>query len=556
MAKKKKSEEGQSALDVIEEATHVLRQGGLGLMTWHLLGAIPFSLGLLFFVSDMARSSQAEHHLPQAATGMVFLFIWMKFCQVTFCDRLNSAIIGKQTPKRGFFKNLNSILVQTSIQALAIVVLPIFFIVTIPFPHAFALFQNALALDDGSKGIRALLKESNQQVKHARMQNFNIQLILGAFICIVFLATMVGLGTIPHMAKILTGIENQFTQSYFAILNTTTLMIGACLTWMICDPLIKAIYTLRCFYGAARGNGIDLKLTFRDARQGSAFAAIIVSSLLFLTPQLKADEASQNSPIETQQLDQKIDKTLQKRIYQWRMPKGPLDPLSEVDLSKMNFIERFYHGLGKKLDAIGDFIGDGLKKFGRTIDDIVDYIRKAFGGKKMPKTPDVNPEGVEGVFKGLFYLILIAALIGVTIIVIKIIRKKQQLEPAVVETEETSTIPDLEDENIAADQLPEDEWMALAAKMMDEGNLRLALRAMYLSGLAHLAERQFVTIAKFKSNLDYQREIQRRARAFPETQNAFSDNVRLFDLVWYGMREVNTDQLNHFRSNLSQIKQC
>ena len=37
-----------------------------------------------------------------------------------------------------------------------------------------------------------------------------------------------------------------------------------------------------------------------------------------------------------------------------------------------------------------------------------------------------------------------------------------------------------------ASQLPEDAWLKLAREMVEKGDLRLAVRAMYLAMLAHL----------------------------------------------------------------------
>jgi len=47
-------------------------------------------------------------------------------------------------------------------------------------------------------------------------------------------------------------------------------------------------------------------------------------------------------------------------------------------------------------------------------------------------------------------------------------------------------VPDLADENIRADQLPEDGWTKLARELLERGEFRLAMRAFYLASLAHL----------------------------------------------------------------------
>jgi hypothetical protein len=125
-----------------------------------------------------------------------------------------------------------------------------------------------------------------------------------------------------------------------------------------------------------------------------------------------------------------------------------------------------------------------------------------------------------------------------------------------VVAEVVSARPDLNDENVTAAQLPEDEWLKLARELLDQGDLRLALRALYLATLAHLASREIVSIARFKSNHDYENEVNRRARGLPELREAFAANVHSFDRTWYGLYEVTSDALAQFQSNFERIRAC
>ena len=104
--------------------------------------------------------------------------------------------------------------------------------------------------------------------------------------------------------------------------------------------------------------------------------------------------------------------------------------------------------------------------------------------------------------------------------------------------------------------MPEDEWLKLARELLGKGELRLALRAFYLATLAHLAAREIVSIARFKSNRDYETEVNRRARGSPELRAAFSANVSSFDRAWYGLYDVTADVLAQFQSNFERIRAC
>jgi hypothetical protein len=89
---------------------------------------------------------------------------------------------------------------------------------------------------------------------------------------------------------------------------------------------------------------------------------------------------------------------------------------------------------------------------------------------------------------------------------------------------------------------------------MEKGELRLALRALYLSSLADLADRQLITIARFKSNRDYERELARRSHALPEVSEIFARNVGVFDRAWYGLHPVTLEAMEEFSGNVNRLK--
>jgi hypothetical protein len=115
---------------------------------------------------------------------------------------------------------------------------------------------------------------------------------------------------------------------------------------------------------------------------------------------------------------------------------------------------------------------------------------------------------------------------------------------------------DLEDETLTADLLPEDEWLALARTHLAKGEVRLALRALFLSGLAHLGAREILTLARHKSNRDYQRELRRKARDQPPLLDAFGHNIAAVERVWYGNHPIDAEGLREFESNLERIRAC
>jgi hypothetical protein len=69
------------------------------------------------------------------------------------------------------------------------------------------------------------------------------------------------------------GMESDFSQSPLSMLNTTFFATMFGLTYLCLDPLIKACYVLRCFYGTSLRSGEDLKAELR--RIGSVTRTVL-----------------------------------------------------------------------------------------------------------------------------------------------------------------------------------------------------------------------------------------------------------------------------------------
>jgi hypothetical protein len=83
--------------------------------------------------------------------------------------------------------------------------------------------------------------------------------------------------------------------------------------------------------------------------------------------------------------------------------------------------------------------------------------------------------------------------------------------------------------------------------------MRLALRALYLGCLAHLARRGIITIAKYKSNHDYEKELRHKTAESSELISAFSNNIATFESIWYGMHDISQETFADFNENHKRI---
>src|SRR5579859_2125579 len=57
----------RTALEILEEAVHLLRSAPAGALAAYLTGSVPFLLGLLYFFADMSRNAFAGEHLLSAS---------------------------------------------------------------------------------------------------------------------------------------------------------------------------------------------------------------------------------------------------------------------------------------------------------------------------------------------------------------------------------------------------------------------------------------------------------------------------------------------------------
>jgi hypothetical protein len=287
------------------------------------------------------------------------------------------------------------------------------------------------------------------------------------------------------------------------------------------------------------------------------WVALLFALLFFSRPIPSAAAPPDTAPVAAhppagavspEQLSQSIDQVLQKREFAWRMPR---EKQVESDAPQ--------GWLVRALQFFVDLIREAIREAAHGLLQALRWLGRML--VKLWPSPISSPPGLARWGSGLMYslqilfLFLIALLAGVLVVlVLRAYRRRRH--PAVLLAEPVAARPDLSDENVAADQLPEDGWLDLAREMMEEGNLLLALRAFYLASLAHLAARQMISIAIFKSNREYESELRRRARALPDVQDAFSQNVAAFDRAWYGLHAVTQDALHEFQSNLARIRAC
>ena len=478
----------------------------------------------------------------------------MKCWQAVFCVRLQANLLGCSQPTWTLWRVLRLIAVQTAIQPLCFIALPVSSVLLLPFAWVYAFFHNVSVTGNGkTSDIGAVYREGWQQAKLFTAQNHIFIMIYSLFGIFVFLNLAIIIYLFPKLLSTFLGIETSFSRATWGMLNTTLLMATIGLSYLVLNPLAKTVYVLRCFYGESLQTGADLKVELQRFA-ASAKAAVTVIFLLgcisFGSPAdmaygAKNDTARINKQttdlaISAFELDNSINEVISKREYRWRLPKERV-----VKKEDAGIIGKFISGL---MDTIKDWLKPVIKWFISAIKWIMD---KLFGWIKPVPAENISPGNwMQSLRIVLYALIFIAALIlG---FVLWRVYKNYQPDKTATATVAASK-PDIAREDTLADELPADSWLKMAEDLMSRGDRRSALRALYLASLSLLAREKVIIIASFKSNREYERELYHKAHHAPELLAAFSGNMRIFEGIWYGMHQISDETLRIFKDNQTRI---
>jgi hypothetical protein len=574
---KRKSQEPMGAIQILEEGAQLLRRAPLAAWAAYYLGSVPLSLGFLYFWADMSRSSQAYETLPQEAFVLALLFVWMKTWQSVFAQalwaHLAQGVQAPWTPGRIF----RTALTQATIQPWGFLLLPAAALLTLPFAWVYAFFQNVTVLGEGERGS---MKEARREAWRLSgiwpRQNNVMILSISFFGFFVLMNLAVTLMAGPHFLKSFLGVETVFSRSPWSLLNTTYFAVVWVLAYLCLDPLVKAVYTLRCFYGQALSDGQDLKVDLKAAALAKTFLFLALLSLTTAPsfaqssathlrqsslPLGSAGQAAPVSPDKSEtvswvgtsrekqgvnpgELDKSITEVLRSEEYQWHLPRvapPPRDKKSEPGLISQ-FLEGAFRLVGRILKKVGHWIVVALQW-------IADHLKFHPSSDRQVKSSEWNFEWLY-----LFLWALLAA--AVCALALLVYRLWARREKPVILGEAVLPRPDVADEKVTGVELSSDGWLQMAQDLMRQGDFRLALRAFYLASLASLARQKLLTLAKSKSTLDYERELRRRGHSLPELLPVFSESGLLFDRGWYGGGDVTREMVQSFAMKHSEIQKA
>jgi len=236
------------------------------------------------------------------------------------------------------------------------------------------------------------------------------------------------------------------------------------------------------------------------------------------------------SGVSPEHLEKSIKHVISGREFAWRMPRDK-EKIKKEDGPMDDVIAWLKPYVKKVTDTIAHWF-----------DVIAEWLKKIMPEPKAPaaiKEKESKPlaryllYGLLGLTLALFVLFIVRTVLA---------GRREALE----NSSTTAPSPDLSDETTKADDLPPSAWRELSQKLMEQGEYRLAIRALYFETLSRLAESGLLSIAAYKSNREYQSELALKAHEKKELIDLFRQSVAVVDRVWYGSSAVGLSDITDF----------
>jgi hypothetical protein len=517
-----------SALQLLEDAVHLLRAAPFGTLAWHWVGSLPMAIGGVYFWNEITHPNAAGPRLVADALLLAALLAWLNLCRAVYASRLRDQLAGAQVEAAGARALWRMSAAQAFLGATKLLALPLALMSGILLGPVVAFYRNAAVLAAREPDTGPLMAKARRYAHHQAAQNWRA---LGLMVCLYPLALfniVLTLAILPQLARLITGYETAYSRLGSRLLEDGLFWtLAFALTWLLLDPFAQAVYCVRCFQAESAETGEDVKAVMRRLRRGAGVAAALLLCLAMPTA-LRAQAAPEPD------LQRAVEQAAQSPEYDWRIA-----PQMTQRQQPSWFV------------AATDRIVAGTRAFLRSLSDAIDRLLRWIFGRSDGRR--VQPGEAPTTVLPASIWVLIALVLGAAGFALMRARYSAARKFTPGGALPAATSEDAEEMDPL--RFPEQTWIDLAERALAEQNWRLAMRAFYLASLGWLGRREFLQIHSGKTNREYERELRRRARSVPEARDLFARNVAAFERAWYGMHEIGGDDVERFRSHMREMQQ-
>ncbi len=374
---------------------------------------------------------------------------------------------------------------------------------------------------------------------------------------------------VPQLLHSIFGVNTLLStpMGMFALFRSSafwlSLFAGA---WLALDPIVKCSFVVVYQHLRSRHEGDDLRgllasLPREQQKKAQIIAStaaggrvaigalVVLAAILAGTSPIATARATQvsltRSSTETpadiareaqiQKLRRALDEESQRAIYRWHDTEHPSPP---------TWFDKLLVKIGHRSEHAWNAVRNFLRKL---------------WPRELNLSPGKEKRGTWQLKDLRLWLTLIAVLtLGAGAVLFWLRRQREAAQLSIPLA--IAPLPDLSDGAVASER-SEDEWFALADRLEREGELRLALRSAYLGLLAGLAQREWLTIRRDRTNREYLNEFTRRWQRRPqaaleqriEIPEKLRGSLRQFDLVWYGSHVLSLEAVAAYRQDQREL---
>lgn len=531
-----------SALRLMEDALVLVKRADSVSWLVYLGGVVPFFSVLLFDITDLVQNPFAVEHLAAIAFGLTVLYGWLHVCQSVFCARLYGTLTEQDSPLRTQFPA--ALVSQSVLSGSKLLFWPVTLALLVPHAVVTTFYQHSLLVPEefATQGWRATIAESKKDAVFQQSQATWMLALIFLLRVLLWINLFVLLFVLPSLWKTFTGVEGNVTRSPGVLINPTSIAAVCILTYLGLDSFVKAACVLRRFARQSETSGRDLRLRLLNVRRNAAAAILLLVLLCFLPRASAARSESagyEASGTPAERMQRAVDGVFRDPSNTWDLP--VVEPRKQTS----GGFESFMRWVVDHINRAWQDLNSAVRAFEEWLRLI---LSKSANANRLKQRP-ASKSDVSIAIACFSALLVSAALFALW-------RRARHSRPEPVPAATSAAALNLLEEDVAVADQTGDEWITLAQQYRAAGNFRLALRALYLSSLATLARSGMISPARGKSNLDYSRELQRRAkRVGPNFVTVFRTNVQLFEKSWYGAHPATEETLDSFMRNLSVLQE-